>query len=149
MTSSTTDVITWGMMLKKAPFIVRNLPRIIKGLKISNIKDPATPCGLGWTFEQAVKSNPRGSALLYENVRFTYDEVNQWANRIAHYLISQGVKKGDVIAIFIENRPELLVTALAVAKIGAVGAMLNTSQTHKVLIHSFNLVQPKGAIVGE
>lgn len=149
MTSSTTDVITWGMMLKKTPFIVRNLPRIIKGLKISNIKDPSVPCGLGWTFEQAVKKNPRGSAILYENVRFTYDEVNQWANRIAHYLISQGIKKGDVVGIFIENRPELLVSVLAVAKIGAIGAMLNTSQTHKVLIHSFNLVKPKAAIVGE
>ncbi|HVL02008.1 MAG TPA: long-chain-acyl-CoA synthetase [Dongiaceae bacterium] len=149
MTSSTTDVITWGMMLKKAPFLMRNLPTIIKGLRISNIKDPAVPCGLGWTFEQAVKRNPRGSALLYENVRFTYDEVNQWANRYAHYLTSQGLKKGDVVAVFIENRPELLVTVLAVAKIGAVSAMLNTSQTQKVLAHSINLVKPKAAIVGE
>lgn len=148
MTSSTADVITWGMMLKKAPFVVRNLPRIIKGLRIGNMKDPTQPCGLGWTFEQAVKTNPRGSAILYENVRFTYDEVNQWANRISHYLISQGIKKGDVVGIFVENRPELLVSVLAVAKIGAVGAMLNTSQTAKVLIHSFNLVKPKAAIVG-
>ena len=149
MTSSNTDVITWGKMLKKTPFLMRNLPRIIKGLRISNVKDPAQACGLGWTFEQAVKRNPRGSAILYENVRFTYDEVNQWANRIAHYLTSQGIRKGDVVGVFIENRPELLVNVLAVAKIGAVSAMLNTSQTHKVLIHSFNLVKPKAAIIGE
>ena len=148
MTSSTTDVITWGMMLKKAPFIMRNLPRIIKGLKIGNITDPAQPCGLGWTFEQAVKRNPRGTAILYENTRFSYDEFNQWGNRIAHYLMSQGIKKGDVVGIFIENRPELLAAVLGVSKIGAVCAMLNTSQTGKVLIHSFNLVNPKAAIVG-
>ena len=152
MSSSSTkheDVITWGMFLKKVPGILKNAPRIAKGLKISNIKDPTQPCGLGWTFEQAVKQNPRGNALMYENVRFTYDEVNQWANRFAHYLISQGVKKGDVVGVLIENRPELLVTVLAVAKIGAVSAMLNTSQTGKVLIHSFNLVKPKMAIIGE
>jgi len=148
MTSSTTDVITWGMMLKKAPFIMRNLPRIVKGLKLGNIKNPAQACGLGWTFELAAKSNPRGTAILYENTRFSYDEVNQWGNRIAHYLMSQGIKKGDVVGIFIENRPELLATVLGVAKIGAIGAMLNTSQTGKVLIHSFNLVQPKAAVVG-
>ncbi len=148
MTSSTTDVITWGMMLKKAPFIMRNLPRMIKGLKIGNIKDPTQACGLGWTFEQAVKSNPRGTAILYENTRFSYDEFNQWGNRIAHYLMSQGIKKGDVVGVFIENRPELLATVLGVAKIGAVSAMLNTSQNGKVLIHSFNLVNPKAAIVG-
>lgn len=149
MSSSNQDVITWGMMLKKMPSIVKSVPRIVKGLKISNIKDPTQPCGLGWTFEQAVKHNPRGNAILFENTRFTYDEVNQWANRFAHYLMSQGVKKGDVVGVFIENRPELLVTVLAVAKIGAISAMLNTSQTGKVLIHSFNLVKPRLAIVGE
>ena len=150
MSSSSThsDVITWSMMLKKVPEIVMNAPRIVKGLKAGNIKDPTQPCGMGWTFEQAVKKNPRGNALLYENVRFSYDEVNQWANRFAHYLISQGVKKGDVVGVCIENRPELLVTVLAVAKIGAISAMLNTSQTGKVLIHSFNLVKPKMAIIG-
>lgn len=148
MTSSSTDVITWGMMLKKAPFVMRNLPRLIKGFKISNISDPTQACGMGWTFEQATKRNPRGTAILYENVRFSYDEFNQWGNRIAHYLMSQGVKKGDVVGVFIENRPELLATVLGVAKIGAVCAMLNTSQTGKVLVHSFNLVKPKMAIVG-
>lgn len=149
MSSSNQDVITWGMMLKKMPMIVKNVPRIVKGLKVSNIKDPTQPCGLGWTFELAAKNNPRGNAIMYENVRFTYDEVNQWANRIAHYLISQGVKKGDVVGVLIENRPELLVNVLAVAKIGGICAMLNTSQSGKVLIHSFNLVKPRLAIIGE
>ncbi|OUS32107.1 long-chain-acyl-CoA synthetase [Gammaproteobacteria bacterium 45_16_T64] len=149
MSSSNTDMITWGMMMKKVPSIVKGLPRIVKGLKISNVSDPTQACGLGWTFEQAAQRNPRGPALLYENVRFTYDEVNQWANRISHYLISQGIKKGDVIGVFIENRPELLVTVLAAAKIGAICAMINTSQANKVLIHSFNLVKPKAVIVGE
>ncbi|MCG8669225.1 MAG: long-chain-acyl-CoA synthetase [Pseudomonadales bacterium] len=143
------DVITWGMMLKKVPGIMKNAPKIVKGLKTGNISDPTQACGLGWAFELATKKNPRGNALLYENTRFSYDEVNQWANRFAHYLISQGVKKGDVVGVLIENRPELLVTVLAVAKIGAVSAMLNTSQTGKVLIHSFNLVKPKMAIIGD
>ncbi|CBL44651.1 amp-dependent synthetase and ligase [gamma proteobacterium HdN1] len=146
---SSSDVITWDMMLKKMPGIMRSLPRIIRGLKISNISNPNQPCGLALTFEQAAQRNPRGSAILYESTRFTYDEVNQWANRYAHYLSSRGIRKGDTVAIFIENRPELLVSVLAVAKLGAVGAMLNVQQTGKVLIHSFNLVNPKAAIVGE
>ena len=119
MSSSNTDMITWGMMMKKVPSIVKGLPSIVKGLKISNISDPTQSCGLGWAFEQAAQRNPRGSALLYENVRFTYDEVNQWSNRIAHHLISQGIQKGDVVGILIENRPELLVNVLAAAKVGA------------------------------
>ncbi len=148
MTSSTTDVITWGKMLRKTPYIVRHLPRMVKGMRIGTMSDPTQSCGLGWTFEQAVRQNPRGTAILYENVRFSYDEFNQWSNRIAHYLMSQGITKGDVVGVFIENRPELLATVLAVSKTGAVSAMLNTSQTGDVLTHSFNLVKPKAAVIG-
>ncbi|MEO4017476.1 long-chain-acyl-CoA synthetase, partial [Pseudomonas rossensis] len=78
-----------------------------------------------------------------------YQHVNQWGNRIAHYLRARGLKKGDVVGIFIENRPELLVSVLAVSKIGGICAMLNTSQSHNVLIHSLNLVNPAAIIVGE
>ncbi len=143
------DTITWGMMLRKLPSIAKAIPRVVKGLKVANVKDPTQPCGLGWSFEQATLRNPEGLALLQNEVALTYRQVNQWANRIAHHLIDQGVGKGDVVAVFIENRPELLVTILAVAKVGAISALLNTSQTRDTLAHSLNLVAPVAVIVGE
>ena len=146
---SHSDMITWAMMARKLPSIARALPRVIKGMKMSNVTRADQPCGLGWTFERAVLRNPQGPALLYKDCVFTYEQVNQWANRIAHHLIGQGLCKGDVVGIFIENRPELLVHVLAVAKIGGVCAMLNTSQTQGVLVHSLNLVKPLAIIVGE
>jgi len=142
------DTITWGMMLRKLPTIARVIPRVVKGLKVANVKDPTQPCGLGWCFEQATLRNPDGPALLQGNVTLSYTQVNQWANRIAHHLIAQGIGKGDVVAVFIENRPELLVTILAVAKVGAISALLNTSQTRDTLAHSLNLVAPVAIIVG-
>ena len=87
--------------------------------------------------------------MLYGEVTLSYAQVNQWANRIAHHLIAQGIGKGDVVAVFIENRPELLVTILAVAKVGAISALLNTSQTRDTLVHSLNLVAPVAIVVGE
>ncbi|MBK5417382.1 long-chain-acyl-CoA synthetase [Pseudomonas sp. TH31] len=143
------DTITWGMMLRKLPTIAKAIPRVVKGMKVANVKDPTQPCGLGWSFEQATLRNPDGLALLQDEVALTYTQVNQWANRIAHHLIAQGIGKGDVVAIFIENRPELLVTILAVAKAGAISALLNTSQTRDTLVHSLNLVTPVAIIVGE
>jgi citronellyl-CoA synthetase len=143
------DTITWGMMLRKLPTIAKAIPRVVKGLKVANVKDPKQPCGLGWSFEQATLRNPEGLALRQNEVALTYRQVNQWANRMAHHLIGQGVKKGDVVAVFIENRPELLVTILAVAKVGAISALLNTSQTRDTLAHSLNLVAPVAVIVGE
>lgn len=142
------DMITWSMMLRKLPAIVKALPRVVKGLKIANVKQPDQPCGLAFTFEQATLRNPAGPALLQGSVVLSYSQVNQWANRIARYLIAQGIGKGDVVGIFIENRPELLVSVLAVAKIGAISAMLNTSQTQQALLHSVNLVNPAAILVG-
>ncbi|MBV7552333.1 long-chain-acyl-CoA synthetase [Pseudomonas sp. PDM28] len=149
MSRTSNDTITWGMMLRKLPSIAKVIPRVVKGMKVANVKDPTQACGLGWSFEQATLRNPDGLALLQDDVTLSYSEVNQWANRIAHHLIGQGIGKGDVVAVFIENRPELLVTILAVAKVGAISALLNTSQTRDTLVHSVNLVAPVAIIVGE
>lgn len=148
MSSTHKDMITWGMMLRKLPSIVKALPRVVKGLKVANVKQPDQPCGLAFTFEQATQRNPEGPALLHGTVSLSYAQANQWANRIAHHLLAQGIGKGDVVGIFIENRPELLVTVLAVAKLGAISAMLNTSQTQQALVHSVNLVNPVAIVVG-
>ncbi|MBK5351460.1 long-chain-acyl-CoA synthetase [Pseudomonas sp. TH41] len=143
------DTITWGMMLRKLPSIAKAIPRLVKGMKVANVKDPTQTCGLGWSFEQATLRNPDGPALLQGEVVLTYSQVNQWANRMAHHLIAQGIGKGDVVAVFIENRPELLVAILAVAKVGAISALLNTAQTRDALAHSLNLVVPAAIVVGE
>jgi citronellyl-CoA synthetase len=145
----TNDTITWSMMLRKLPSIARAIPRVVKGMKVANVTDPTQACGLGWSFEQATVRNPDGPALLQGDAVFSYRQVNQWANRIAHYLIAQGIRKGDVVAVFIDNRPELLVSILAVAKVGAVSALLNTAQTRDTLVHSLNLVAPVAIILGE
>ncbi|WP_353742398.1 long-chain-acyl-CoA synthetase [Pseudomonas fluorescens] len=149
MSRTSNDTITWSMMLRKLPSIAKAIPRVVKGMKAANVKDPTQTCGLGWSFEQATLRNPDGPALLQGDVTLSYSEVNQWANRIAHHLIGQGIGKGDVVAVFIENRPELLVTILAVAKVGAISALLNTSQTRDTLVHSVNLVAPVAIIIGE
>ncbi|MBW4794502.1 long-chain-acyl-CoA synthetase [Pseudomonas tolaasii] len=142
------EMITWGMMLRKVPSIVKALPRVVRGMRAANVTDPVQPCGLGWHFEQATLRNPEGAALLYGETVLSYSEANRRANRLAHYLQAQGIAKGDVVALFIENRPELLLSVLAVTKLGGICAMLNTSQTQATLVHSLNLVTPVAIVVG-
>ncbi|MDQ0741424.1 long-chain-acyl-CoA synthetase [Pseudomonas sp. W4I3] len=143
------DMITWRMLLRKVPTIVRALPRVLRGMRAANVTDPTQPCGLGWHFEQATLRNPHGAALLYGDSVISYHDANRRANRIAHYLQDQGIGKGEVVALFIENRPELLLTVLAVAKLGGICAMLNTAQTQAALVHSLSLVNPVAIVVGE
>ncbi|MFX9688560.1 AMP-binding protein, partial [Acinetobacter baumannii] len=79
----------------------------------------------------------------------SYEALNEWANQISHYYLSLGAHKGDVIAVMIENRSELIATIIGLAKIGVTIALVNTSQVGKVLAHSINLVKPIAVIAGE
>ena len=146
---SNADIITLPKLLSKVPEVITNLPGLIKGSKMAKITDTSKPLGLGVAIERATSMNPNGAAVIYQDTELTYKQFNAWANRLADYLASIGLKKGDTVAVNVENRPELLATVLACAKLGVCAALINTSQRGKVLIHSFNLVKPKAAIVGE
>lgn len=148
-TSKHADVITLPEVAKRARKVAPKVPKMINGLRLANNRNPKKNLGLGWAFEKATKQNPKGIAIAYEDQQLSYTQVNQWANRIAHYFLSLGVKKGDVVAVYIENRPELLVFSIAMAKIGAIASLVNTSQSGKVLIHSIELVKAKYIVVGE
>ena len=144
-----TDIITIGDVATRLPNFITKVPHILSGLKQAYLRTPASPTGLGIALEKAVKRNPQGIALLFEDQSYSYRALNEWANQIAHYYLSLGAKKGDVIAVMVENRPELIATIVALAKIGVTIALVNTSQVGKVLAHSINLVNPIAVIAGE
>lgn len=147
-TMSHSDIITFSKVAKKLPGFLKGLPGTIKGVKLSKLTDPTKPVGLGLCVEEAARKNPHGPAIIYEDRFLSYAQFNAWVNQIAHFLMEQGIRKGDAVAILVENRPEMLASVAACAKIGAVNALINTSQRGKVLVHSVNLVEPKAAIVG-
>jgi len=53
------------------------------------------------------------------DVSLTYEELNNRANRLAHYLIKIGVGPEDIVALALERSIELVVSVLAVMKAGA------------------------------
>ncbi len=144
-----TDIITFGDVATRLPNFITKVPHILSGLKQAYLRTPSSPAGLGIAFEKAVKRNPQGIALLFEDQSYSYQALNEWANQIAHYYLSLGAKKGDVIAVMVENRPELIASIVALAKIGVTIALVNTAQVGKVLAHSINLVNPIAVIAGE
>ena len=143
------NYIRFRDFIHRAPSLLKRIPSIAKGMKLSNIRDPEIPVGIAWSVEQCVRINPLGTALIYEDRKLSYQSFNAWANRLAQALSAEGIKKGDVVSVLIENRPELLACITALSKLGAVASLVNTSQRNKVLIHSINLVKASTLIVGE
>lgn len=70
--------------------------------------------------EAQVDRTPAGTAVVYEGRHFTYREINESANRVAHWLIGQGIGAEDRVAVLLDKSPELVVIALGVLKAGAV-----------------------------
>ena len=70
-------------------------------------------------FQDQAGKTPDAMAALFEEQRLTYKELNIKANRLAHYLIAQGVGPEALVGIYLERSMEMVVTILAVLKAGA------------------------------
>lgn len=145
----TQDTISPRQILRQLPGIVRRAPSVARGLYYFSINGAEKNLTLGTLIENNARKFGSRPAILCGNRRLTYTELNAWANRIAHFLRAQGLKKGDTISVLLENRPELLAVVAGAAKIGVACGMLNTSQKGKVLSHSINLLSPQMIVVGE
>jgi fatty-acyl-CoA synthase len=84
--------------------------------------------------EQAARHADR-PLLRFENEVVTYGQFNAGVNRYAHLMRREGVRRRDVVAIVMENSPAFLMAEAAVAKIGAVGALVNHHLTGAALEH--------------
>lgn len=69
-------------------------------------------------FEQQVEKTPEAIALIFENQQLTYRQLNNRANKIAHYLQQLGVKPEVLVGICIERSIEMVVGLLAIVKAG-------------------------------
>ncbi len=118
-------------------------------IKNSDKDVPDKYVSLGKHLEYNAKHYSSNPAIYYEDVMYTYKEFNEKINLYANYLLSLGVTKGEVINIFVENRPELLFLIGAMSKIGTIGALINTRQRSSILLHSLKLNPVKIYIVGE
>ncbi|MGG3625636.1 amino acid adenylation domain-containing protein [Bacillus gobiensis] len=70
-------------------------------------------------FEKAVHANHESVALSYRDHCYSYDELNKAVNCFASYLNKQGVQKNELVGISIDKSMEMVISMLAVLKIGA------------------------------
>ncbi|MCC5644529.1 amino acid adenylation domain-containing protein [Nostoc sp. CHAB 5824] len=69
-------------------------------------------------FEQQVELTPNAVALVFENQRLIYRELNNQANQLAHYLQKLGVKPEVCVGICMERSPKMVIGLLAILKAG-------------------------------
>lgn len=70
-------------------------------------------------FEEQVEKTPDNIAVVFEDKKLTYRELNKKANQLARYLIENKVSHKDVVALFLDKSLEAVVSILATLKVGA------------------------------
>jgi fatty-acyl-CoA synthase len=99
----------------------------------------------GRFIQQQAERLPDRIALKFEDESLTYGAYDREVNRLAAALAGAGLRAGEACAILAPNSPLFLVALGAVAKLGAIGALINTHVTGAGLTH---VLRASGARLG-
>lgn len=124
---------------------VRAAMRSLKKLKAIRENESHT---FSDTIEELARTKPNNIAIYFEDRAITYRQFNEEANKYARWVQAQGMGRGDVIALMMENRPEYLIAWLGIIKVGATAALINTNLTGGPLAHCLNISNADHLILG-
>lgn len=85
--------------------------------------------GMGPVGRYHAKVRGRREAIVYRDVRLTWEQVDDLAEYYARGLAALGVRHGDRVAVLLANCPEFLAIVLACMRLGAVFTPLNIRLT--------------------
>src|SRR3954471_6190175 len=94
--------------------------------------------GLFDLFANGVLRNPEGEAVVCGDQRISWRELDQKVTSVAAGLAQRGIKSGDRIGLLVGNRPELVVTLFAAARLGAITVPLGIRQQRDEIAYALN-----------
>jgi acyl-CoA synthetase (AMP-forming)/AMP-acid ligase II len=102
------------------------------------------PATLPSFFDAFCALNGQVEAVVAEEERLTFGELNAQATRLAKALVSGwGVAKGDRVAIAMRNAPSWIVCYMAILKAGGIATLINGWWQTDELRHSLELTEPR------
>lgn len=78
-------------------------------------------------FETQARKTPNNNAIIFDDKIINYKSLNEKANRLAYYLVhEQKMKKGQVLAMYMEKSPDAIASVLAILKVGGACLPIHT-----------------------
>ena len=118
---------------------------------IAAYKPPADDkaISIGLAFQQTAARHAHRPAIIFEGRELSWLQINELANQFAHLLKQQGLKRGDVVSLLMDNRIEMLAAMIGASKIGATVALINTNLRGKPLTHCIGITESTKCLLGE
>ncbi|MFM9864562.1 MAG: long-chain-acyl-CoA synthetase [Micropepsaceae bacterium] len=117
-------------------------------LRLMGKVTPDSPHTVADIIEKWATKRPNNVAIWFEDKKYTYRQYDAAANRYARWAQAQGLKKGDAVALLMENRPEYLFAWGGLVKIGVTVALINTNLRERALAHSLVISGAKHLVLG-
>ena len=113
--------------------------------------DPLLFQTVGQTLDLAATKFGSKDALIscHQEIRYTYEELNEKSNRIALGLHKLGLRKGDRIGIWSPNCVEWVLTQFATAKLGLILVNINPAYRSGELEYALNQVGCKALVTAK
>lgn len=109
---------------------------------------PSSTITIADIVEGFARGKPDNPAVLYDDQTISYRALDEGANRYANWARTQGIGRGDAVALLMENRPDYIMAWLGLLKLGAVAALINTNLRGQPLAHSVSIIGAKHLILG-
>lgn len=78
-------------------------------------------------FEEQVQRVSSATAIMDTTTKMTYQELDLQSSKLASYLQSQGIQKGDIVATLLPRSCNLIVALLAILKCGGIYLPISTT----------------------
>ncbi|MFT4636207.1 MAG: amino acid adenylation domain-containing protein, partial [Chitinophagales bacterium] len=89
-------------------------------------------------FEQHAASTPESVAVVCDGLSLSYHELNERSNRLAHYLLSLGVKPDVLVGLCVDRTLQMVVGILAILKAGGAYVPLDPAYPEARLSYMFS-----------
>eukprot|EP00931_Biecheleriopsis_adriatica_P124455 TRINITY_DN9959_c0_g1_i1.p1 TRINITY_DN9959_c0_g1~~TRINITY_DN9959_c0_g1_i1.p1 ORF type:complete len:637 (-),score=129.87 TRINITY_DN9959_c0_g1_i1:52-1962(-) len=122
------------------------LKRSGKALSVLKLGQKIEDMSIADVWAEGVKKWPDNTFVIFEHRRLTWRDMDMLSNQMAHWLIQQGIGTGDAVALVMENKAEFIAWELALAKIGAMVALINFNVKQKGLIHCIKAASCKAVL---
>ncbi len=99
--------------------------------------------GIHYLFEQQAQQFPKAIALVDNQTHITYQQLNQRADQLAHYLQAQGINLEMPIGLFFDRSADMIVAMLAVLKAGGAYVPLDPALPNERLVFILTDLQVK------
>ena len=95
---------------------------------------------------QLALQNPGHPALVDPIHQWTYAELDEAGNRVAHYLLANGIEKGNIVAVYAHRSASLVWALLGILKAGAAFTILDPAYPAARLVDYLTITRPQGFI---